>query len=83
MTILPSMEEFAAIQKSYSPNASRSLSLNKDAYVDPRWFAVDLKEIIAKTWQWVCHVEKVRTLGSYVIVDVAGHPSRRQTSIIG
>ena len=45
MTLLPSKDEFAAIQKGYSPNASRSLSLNANAYTDPRWYSVDLQEL--------------------------------------
>lgn len=35
---------------------------------------MDLQEIIAKTWQWVCHVEKVRNPGDYIAVEVAGKP---------
>lgn len=74
MTTLPSRNEFSAIKEGYSPNPSRSLSLKADAYVDPRWYKVDLDQIIAKTWQWVCHVEKVREPGSYVTVDIADRP---------
>lgn len=33
-----------------------------------------MDQIIAKTWQWVCHVEKTREAGSYVVVDIAGQP---------
>jgi len=74
MTTLPSREEFGAIASGYSANRAGSLSLKADAYVDPRWYAVDREEIIAKTWQWVCHVEKVRAPGDYVTVDIAGRP---------
>ncbi|MEQ9694409.1 aromatic ring-hydroxylating dioxygenase subunit alpha [Shimia sp. SDUM112013] len=38
------------------------------------WYNIDLKEIIAKTWQWVCHVEKLREPGSYVTVEIADQP---------
>ena len=51
MTELPSQEEFKEISKGFDPNPSRSLSLRKEAYVDPRWHGVDLEAIIAKTWQ--------------------------------
>lgn len=74
MTELPSQEEFKEISKGFDPNPSRSLSLRKEAYVDPRWHGVDLEAIIAKTWQWVCHVEKLREPGAYVTIDIAGKP---------
>lgn len=74
MTLLPTMDEFAAIKSGYSPDASASLSLKADAYVDPRWYAVDVNHILTKTWQWVCHLEKVREPGAYVTVDVGGNP---------
>ncbi len=74
MTTLPSKSEFAAIREGYSPNPSRSLSLRAEAYVDPRWYRVDLDQIFARTWQWVCHGEKVREPGSYVTIDIASRP---------
>lgn len=74
MTELPSHSEFKSIAKGYDQNPSRSLSLRKEAYVNPRWYGVDLEAIIAKTWQWVCHVEKLREPGAYVTIDIAGKP---------
>lgn len=74
MTELPSQAEFKAIAGGYDRNASRTFSLNASAYTDPRWYNVDLQEIIAKTWQWVCHVEKLRNPGDYLAAEIAGHP---------
>lgn len=74
MTELPSKKQFRKIAAGYDANASKSLSLRAEAYVDPAWHQVDLQEIIAKTWQWVCHVEKVREPGSYTTIDIAGQP---------
>jgi len=31
-------------------------------------------EIFKRTWQWVCHSEKLREPGSYVTIDIAGQP---------
>lgn len=70
----PTRQQFAAIRNGYHANPSQSLSLNADAYTDPRWYQVDQDEVIAKTWQWVCHVEKVRAPGSYIAVEIAGKP---------
>lgn len=74
MTELPSRSDFADIKRGYDANASRTMSLRANAYTDPRWHNVDLQEIIAKTWQWVCHVEKLRTPGDFIALDIAGQP---------
>ena len=74
MTELPTAQQFQEISRGFDTNASASLSLRKEAYVDPAWHTVDLNEVIGKTWQWVCHVEKLRAPGAYVTIDIAGQP---------
>ena len=74
MTKFPEKHEFDGIGRGFHGDASRSFSLRKDAYVDPRWYEVDQRQIIAKTWQWVCHVEKLREPGSFLTITIAGHP---------
>lgn len=74
MTRLPSAQDFAEIGAGYDRNASRSFSLRKQAYVDEMWYNADLEAIIARTWQWVCHVEKLREPGSYTTTEIAGKP---------
>ena len=74
MTELPSKAQFEAIALGYSDNPHRTSSLRADAYTAQEWFNVDLNEIIAKTWQWVGHVEKLRNPGQYIAVEVAGRP---------
>nr|MDJ0640445.1 aromatic ring-hydroxylating dioxygenase subunit alpha [Paracoccaceae bacterium] len=63
-----------AIWSGYDPDPSRSRSLLAAAYTDAEWYDADLRSIISRTWQWVCHAEKARAPGSYVTVDIAGHP---------
>lgn len=70
---MPSKEQFSAIRSGYHPDPARSLSLRAEAYTDPVWFNVDQSEILAKTWQWVCHAEKVHAPGS--AYSVAGLPA--------
>ena len=53
---------------------NRSLSLHADAYTLQRWFDVDQQEIVGRSWQWLCHTEKLRAPGSYVAEDIAGMP---------
>ncbi len=74
MTTMPTPQEFAAIGAGYDAEASRSLSLRKEAYVAPGWYSADQAAILARSWQWVCHVEKLREPGSFVTVQIAGHP---------
>ena len=74
MTDIPSTSDFKNIAVGYSTNPNDTFSLKADAYTDDKWFNIDQKEIIAKSWQWVCHVEKLREAGSYTTIDVAGHP---------
>ncbi|NNE22180.1 MAG: Rieske 2Fe-2S domain-containing protein [Rhizobiales bacterium] len=74
MTRSPSKSELEAIRKGYDADPARSLSLRAEAYTEPQWHQLDLSEIMAKTWQWVCHVEKLRKPGSFVTVEIAGKP---------
>ncbi|KNG95107.1 aromatic ring-hydroxylating oxygenase subunit alpha [Pseudaestuariivita atlantica] len=74
MTALPDAARLAAIRSGYDPDPSRSLSLRKDAYTQADWFAADRAGILARSWQWVCHVEKLRKPGAFVTAEIAGHP---------
>jgi len=74
MTVHIDATEFAAIRAGYDLDPARSYSLNKTAYTDPRWADVDRDAIFRRSWQWVCHIEKLREPGSYVVVEVAEQP---------
>ncbi|MEX0303731.1 MAG: SRPBCC family protein [Leisingera sp.] len=74
MTGQPSPAQFAAIGQGYSADAGNSLSLQADAYTRAEWFSADQREILAKSWQWVCHVEKLREPGAFVTAEIAGQP---------
>ncbi len=58
----------------WSPEPGASMSLHADAYTTQRWFDADQTEIISKSWQWLCHREKLRDRGAYVTADIAGNP---------
>ena len=58
----------------YSDNPHDTFSLHADAYTKDKWFQTDQQHIIAKTWQWVCHVEKLTQAGSYTTIEIAGNP---------
>ncbi len=74
MTEFPSQDQFSAISQGYDADPSRSMSLRAEAYIAPEWFRADRDAILARSWQWVCHVEKLRAPGSYVAVEIAGRP---------
>ena len=74
MTDLPSTAQFSRISQGYNRNPHNTQSLRAEAYVDPAWFRLDQDEIIAKSWQWVCHLETLRAPGAYTTVDIAGRP---------
>lgn len=67
-------DDVARISRGYDPDPALSFSLRAEAYTDQTWDAVDRAAIFARTWQWVCHVERVREPGSYLAVDIAGQP---------
>ena len=74
MTQYPDQRAFEAIKGGFDPDPNRALSLRKEAYVGADWYEVDRTGILAKSWQWVCHVEKLRAPGAYVATTIAGHP---------
>ncbi|WP_050604633.1 SRPBCC family protein [Ruegeria sp. 6PALISEP08] len=74
MNQLPSKTQFKRISDGFSTDPFNTSSLKAEAYVDPAWYQVDQNEILAKTWQWVCHVEKLRAPGSYTTVEIGGRP---------
>lgn len=74
MNKLLTHEDYKRLSVGFDEAPQKSLSLNAESYVEPRWFELDQQAVIAKSWQWVCHVEKVREPGSYVTATIAGKP---------
>ncbi|GAA0455869.1 ring-hydroxylating oxygenase subunit alpha [Actinoplanes capillaceus] len=62
------------IGSGYDADPGLSMSLRAEAYLDPKWLDLEQRAVFARTWQWVCHVEKLRAPGSYVAATVAGMP---------
>jgi choline monooxygenase len=67
-------EDVRDIAAGYHSDPARSMSLRSQAYTDSKWLDADLRAIFARTWQLVCHVEKVALPGSYVAASVAEMP---------
>ena len=62
------------ISQGYHPDPAKSMSLHADAYTTAHWFEADQQRIIAQSWQWLCHTEKLREPGSFVAATVTGQP---------
>jgi phenylpropionate dioxygenase-like ring-hydroxylating dioxygenase large terminal subunit len=62
------------IASGYDAAPDRSMSLRAEAYTDPKWAQIDLQAIFRRTWQWVCHVEKLSEPGNYVTTYIADMP---------
>jgi phenylpropionate dioxygenase-like ring-hydroxylating dioxygenase large terminal subunit len=68
------VDDVREIASGFDADPARSMSLRSEAYTDPKWSEADLNAIFARTWQWVCHVEKLANPGSYVSATIAGMP---------
>ena len=71
MTQRFTIDEYKNLATGYDADPRKSLSLQADAYVKPEHFDLDLNAIISRTWQWVCHVEKLREAGAYTTITIA------------
>jgi carnitine monooxygenase subunit len=69
-----SADDVLSIAAGFDPNPALSMSLQSAAYTEPRWLEADLAAIFARSWQWVCHVEKLSRPASYVSTTVAEMP---------
>ena len=74
MSERPSHLDFERISKGFSKDPAASYSLQAEAYTDAQWMELERDAIFKRSWQWVCHAEKLRAPGAYVTVDVAGQP---------
>ncbi len=74
MNARPSPDDFARIRKGFDADPAKSYSLRAEAYTEQQWSEFERGAIFRRTWQWVCHAEKLREEGAYVTIDVAGQP---------
>ena len=67
-----SRESLLAVSHGRDSNPARSLSLASEAYTDPEWLKVEREQIFKKSWQYLCHEEKLREPGNYLTSCVQG-----------
>lgn len=68
----PHPSELAKVNQGYAQNPAESLSLHADAYTKERWFAHEQETVFKRSWQFVCHEEKLKAAGDYLAMVVAG-----------
>ena len=64
--------ELARLREGYDPVARRSASLPAWCYSGEKYREVERQAIFHRSWQYVCHVEKLRQPGQYVAFEVQG-----------
>lgn len=67
-------DDVRRVASGFHEDPGQSMSLRAETYTDSRWADADVQAIFGRTWQWICHVEKLATPGSYVSATVAGMP---------
>ena len=76
MTQILTPADFKRLSHGYDREPQKSLSLTAETYVEPRWYQLDQQAIIGRSWQWVCHVEKLRQAGTYLATEIAKRSAR-------
>jgi len=69
-----SVNDFNQIKGRYDEVAIRSHSINTRCYLDPKFLQVEREQVFHRSWQFLCHEEKLREPGSYVTLSVEGQP---------
>jgi len=69
-----SRDEFSQIKGRYDETALRSHSINTRCYVDPKFLQIEREQIFHRSWQFLCHEEKLREPGGYVTSSIEGQP---------
>ena len=67
--------DLAKVRRNFEPAAAeRSYSLPADCYTDPAYFELERTAIFRRTWQFVCHGERLSEPGLYVAFEIQGQP---------
>ncbi len=67
-----SQNEFSQIRGQYDEIATRSHSINTRCYTDLKFLKIEREQVFHRSWQFLCHEEKLRDPGSYVTLSIEG-----------
>ncbi len=69
-----SIQELQTLSHRFDAEPNRSFSLPARAYVQASYLDVEREEIHYKSWQYVCHIEKLKNAGDYIAFDIQERP---------
>ncbi|MEM7208627.1 MAG: ring-hydroxylating oxygenase subunit alpha [Pseudomonadota bacterium] len=73
MAAILSTDDFAHLSKGFDrEHPARSHSIHADCYRHPQFIDVEREQIFHRSWQFLCHEEKLREVGSYIAADIQG-----------
>ncbi|MEM7221659.1 MAG: ring-hydroxylating oxygenase subunit alpha [Pseudomonadota bacterium] len=68
-------DDLARLRRNFVPAAAEeSFSLPAECYTDSAYLAADQEAIFARSWQFVCHGERLREPGQYFAFEIQGQP---------
>ncbi|MBN3723267.1 aromatic ring-hydroxylating oxygenase subunit alpha [Burkholderia sp. Ac-20379] len=66
-------DDLAAAGRGFvADDVAASSTLNAKCYIEPKYLETEMAGIFRRSWQWVCHAEKLREPGAYYVAEVAG-----------
>ena len=68
------LADVARVGADHAEDPAAAGTLHAEAYTTQRWHDFEQSAIFARSWQWVCHRERLANAGDYVTTTVAGHP---------
>ena len=66
------LRDIEEIRSGFDAEAARSYSLPSRFYIEPGCLDFEKRAIFHRSWQFVCHTEKLKEPGSYIAFDVQG-----------
>ena len=67
-----SQREYDQISAGFDTDPRKSSSINTCTYTEPKFLDIERDQVFRDSWQFVCHEEKLREAGSYVVTEVQG-----------
>ena len=67
-----SEQEYRHVSSGYDKNPLKSSSIHTCTYTEPKFLDIEQQQVFRNSWQFVCHEEKLRQPGDYVVSEVQG-----------